>query len=57
MKCNVCGAQIVRKEREVMNGFVIFKVECPKCGAQVADDAGFCTVCGFNFGTAAAGRS
>ena len=35
MKCNVCGAQIVRKEREVMNGFVIFKVECPKCGAHI----------------------
>lgn len=30
---------------------------CPKCGAQVADDAGFCTVCGFNFGTAAAGAA
>ena len=26
---------------------------CPKCGAQIADDAGFCTVCGFNFNTAA----
>ena len=30
---------------------------CSKCGAQVADDAGFCTVCGFNFGTAAAGAA
>lgn len=30
---------------------------CPKCGAQVADDAGFCTVCGFNFGAAAAGAA
>ena len=30
---------------------------CPKCGAQVADDAGFCTVCGFNFATAAAGAA
>ncbi len=27
---------------------------CPKCGAQVADDAGFCTVCGFNFNAAGA---
>ena len=27
---------------------------CPKCGAQVADDAGFCTVCGFNFSAAGA---
>ena len=26
---------------------------CPKCGAQVADDAAFCTVCGFNFNEAA----
>ena len=26
---------------------------CSKCGAQVADDAVFCTVCGFNFGAAA----
>ncbi len=30
---------------------------CPKCGAQIADDAGFCTVCGFNFATAAAGAA
>ena len=30
---------------------------CPKCGAQVADDAGFCTVCGFSFGAAAAGAA
>ncbi len=30
---------------------------CSKCGAQVADDAVFCTVCGFNFGTAAAGAA
>lgn len=30
---------------------------CPKCGAQVADDAGFCTVCGFNFGAAGAAQS
>lgn len=28
---------------------------CPKCGAQIADDAGFCTVCGFNFAAAGAG--
>jgi len=26
---------------------------CSKCGAQVPDDAAFCTVCGFNFATAA----
>jgi hypothetical protein len=30
---------------------------CSKCGAQVADDAVFCTVCGFNFGAAAAGAA
>ncbi len=30
---------------------------CPKCGAQIADDAGFCTVCGFNFGAAASGAA
>ena len=30
---------------------------CPKCGAQIADDAGFCTVCGFNFAAAAAGAA
>lgn len=30
---------------------------CSKCGAQVADDAVFCTVCGFNFGVAAAGAA
>ena len=27
---------------------------CSKCGAQVPDDAAFCTVCGFNFSTAGA---
>ena len=27
---------------------------CPKCGAQVADEASFCTACGFNFNEAAA---
>ncbi|MCR5177610.1 MAG: zinc ribbon domain-containing protein [Lachnospiraceae bacterium] len=27
---------------------------CPNCGAQVADEASFCTACGFNFNTAGA---
>ncbi len=27
---------------------------CSKCGAQVPDDAAFCTVCGFNFNAAGA---
>jgi len=26
---------------------------CPKCGAQIADEAAFCTVCGFSFAAAA----
>lgn len=26
---------------------------CPKCGAQIADEAAFCTVCGFSFAGAA----